>query len=86
MTALGPVPDVMTALLESELESILRQIFLLLDPSSLKAARQVSSQWNSFILDRSGKVEHETSYKQSVPASNPIYVTLKLKKKGKFQL
>ena len=57
MAASGPVPDVMTGLLEAELESLLRHVFLLLDPPSLKACRQVSSQWNSFILDRSGEWE-----------------------------
>ena len=57
MAASGPVPDVMTGLLEAGLESLLRQVFLLLDPPSLKACRQVSSRWNSFILDRSGEWE-----------------------------
>ena len=45
-------PDIMTALFESGLEDILRTVFLLLEPASLKACRQVNRLWGEFILAR----------------------------------
>ena len=44
--------DIMTALFESGLEDILRTVFLLLEPASLKACRQVNRQWGEFIMAR----------------------------------
>ena len=52
MDAAVEQPDIMTALFESCLEDILMTVFLLLEPASLKACRQVKRQWGDFILAR----------------------------------
>ena len=43
--------DLVSRLFTANMDLILRDIFLFLDPGSLKASRCVSHQWNSFILE-----------------------------------
>jgi len=42
----------MDVLFRCNMDAVLRQIFLWLDPESLKRARQVCQQWEQFILER----------------------------------
>ena len=44
--------EIMRKLFESDLDQIIQNIFLSLDPLTLKSCRQVCSAWNSFILLR----------------------------------
>ena len=41
--------EIMRKLFESDLDQIIQNIFLNLDPLTLKSCRQVCSAWNSFI-------------------------------------
>ena len=47
-----PGQDVVTLLFVADLDHVLKTVFLLLGPDSLKQSRAVCSQWDEYICDR----------------------------------